>query len=162
MESIDAVKSFYINDIKNSLKKKHFINKDVDRHVELSVSEPQFNSKNETKKQKEVEVVVFKQSKQGVKNNISNSEPLKTKFVPDKNLIKAKKLLKQIEWDVTKFGMKGFSLNDKRKMEEERAIKLGAKPRKNKYINYKVSVLLMLIFKTICLQQSCSPKITNL
>ena len=139
MECSDEVKNFYINQIKknfkdsqpNGVEKSDSENSEAKRSVDLPVI-----LENKLKR-KEVEVVVFKKkeiskqvSSESNKQALSGSDDLK--------LIKAKKLLKQIEWDVTSYGMKGFSLDDKRKLEQQRAISLGAKPRKPKYVNYKV------------------------
>ena len=139
MECSDEVKNFYINQIKknfkdsqpNGVEKSDSENSEAKRSVDLPVI-----LENKLKR-KEVEVVVFKKKKiskqvssESNKQALSGSDDLK--------LIKAKKLLKQIEWDVTSYGMKGFSLDDKRKLEQQRAISLGAKPRKPKYVNYKV------------------------
>lgn len=137
MESVTDIKNFYINDIKKSLNASNLSEKDL-KEEKTNIIPHQAESNKEQKK-KEVEVVVFKRSKKSVASD--SPEPKLPKYTPDKNLLQAKKLLKQIEWDVTKFGMTGFSLKDKRKMEQDRAITLGAKPRKNEYVNYKVSII---------------------
>ncbi|XP_070564844.1 uncharacterized protein C1orf131 homolog [Ptychodera flava] len=45
--------------------------------------------------------------------------------------------LKQARRDVRNFGISGFSYKDKKQIEQQRAIKLGAKPPKKEYVNYK-------------------------
>ncbi|XP_023931671.1 uncharacterized protein C1orf131 homolog isoform X1 [Lingula anatina] len=45
--------------------------------------------------------------------------------------------LRKARWDVLKFGIAGFDKSKKEEAQVALAIKLGAKPKKNKYVNYK-------------------------
>ena len=60
----------------------------------------------------------------------------------DTKFMKTKDLLARLEFDVNTFALSGFSKEEKRKRERDRALKLGAVPRKKKRsekpMNYKV------------------------
>jgi len=144
MDENHNVKQFYLEQIKTILARKNIslIEDNEQQQQQTHVTEK--SNSNENCSKRKIEVVVFKD-----KNSKSSKTKLNKKSLPttssiteDQKLLKAKNLLKEIEWDVTSFGLKGFSLDEKRKMEQERAIRLGAKPRKQKYINYKVRLCL--------------------
>lgn len=66
------------------------------------------------------------------KPNVANQKSsIETKF------LKSKDLLAKLEFDVNTFALSGFTKEEKRKREKERAVKLGAKARKGKSVNYK-------------------------
>ena len=141
MDNNCKVKQFYLDQIKEVLAQKNIsIEESCQKQPRSSIEN---SNSEETSKKRKVEVVVFKDKNPGFKKvNISKKKLMSPNEVTeDQKMLKAKKLLKEIEWDVTSFGLKGFSLDEKRKLEQERAIRLGAKPRKQKYVNYKVSYL---------------------
>lgn len=104
-----------------------------------------------TKPKKEVEVVVFKSRKSrkekvekpnNVNSNCIETEP-KLETRPNKSKFSNERLnsaevLEKLKFTVGSFGMKAFSKEEQREHEQRRAIKLGAKPTKRKYVNYKV------------------------
>jgi len=63
----------------------------------------------------------------------------------DTKFMKTKDLLARLEFDVNTFALSGFSKEEKRKRERDRALKLGAVPRKKKRsekpMNYKEFIL---------------------
>lgn len=84
----------------------------------------------EKSKRKEVEVIVFdsnskKREGKQMKQNLETTEP--------KPLID----LEKARHDVYRFGITGFDKEKAESAKEDLAIKLGAKPPKRKYMNYK-------------------------
>ena len=138
MAGSHKIKQFYLNQIKDVLSQKNISLTDGNDDKEKNIPAESISPVCSTRKRK-IEVVVFKDKNSKLK---TNSQKMKnapiSKDTEDEKLLKAKSLLKEIEWDVTSFGLKGFSLEEKRKMEQDRAIRLGAKPRKQKCVNYKV------------------------
>lgn len=104
-----------------------------------------------------VQVVVYKPSKQSVANNFNEKQlsgsnkalqiQTKTKFKKTKRIDpinQSKKTLEKLRHDVKQFALKSYTPEERRKAEQERAVKLGAIPKKKPYINYKV---FFIIFK---------------
>ena len=147
MASGKNIKQFYLNQIKEILEKKNIPLNETKPSLCISDNPSDKVCPNILSKKQDVEVVVFKEPKGARKMTAAKQKPPSSNHNmnsdKDASLLQAKQLLKQIEFDVSSYGMKGFSLEEKRKLEQERAIKLGAKPRKQKYVNYKVIALVI-------------------
>ena len=140
MDGQYSIKKFYLNQIEEILTQKQPAGNEAPNKTQENVQHEAASSNKQSEKH-EVEVVVFKNqrvSRSSATNSTKKKTLKATSASEDTNLLKAKQLLKEIEWDVTSFGLKGFSLTEKRKMEQDRAIRLGAQPRKSSYVNYKV------------------------
>ncbi|KAJ8921733.1 hypothetical protein NQ315_010643 [Exocentrus adspersus] len=74
--------------------------------------------------------VSYESYKSAKEKKIGRPQTIKDKAQVDFNIKKAKQ-------EIIKFGMSGFDPHRKEEAEIQLAIKLGAKPPKNKYINYK-------------------------
>ncbi|XP_002733188.1 40S small subunit processome assembly factor 1-like [Saccoglossus kowalevskii] len=96
-------------------------------------------SKNDVEKQhpkkRMPEVIVFEDHKRKKKRTEETSDI--AQITDGKNDQISVMSLKDARKDVRNFGISGFSYRDRRKLEEQRAIKLGAKAPKKQYINYK-------------------------
>ncbi|CAK8672445.1 unnamed protein product [Clavelina lepadiformis] len=142
MESAETLNQFYVDEIQRKIKRSR------KKTNKRTLAEETCQTSKELKKTKklqqiskrEVEVVVFKCKKR----ELSKESKTKTtglnvneNFTELSNL-KTRKLLDKLQWDVTSFGLEGFSKEEKRKLEQERAVNLGAKPKKRPFTNYKV------------------------
>ncbi|KAE8741628.1 hypothetical protein FOCC_FOCC012830 [Frankliniella occidentalis] len=89
----------------------------------------------------EFEEVVFNSHKRKEKNE-SASAPVKKKNklpdpIPKRENDEQHKFLKKARYEVMRFGMTGFDAAKREETKQAIAISLGAKPKKNKGINYK-------------------------
>jgi GTP cyclohydrolase FolE2 len=80
----------------------------------------------------DIQVVVHKNKKTGINVGRAYVDKLKDKKVQTKDLD-----MKKVRYEVFKFGMSGFKPEKKEEVKVALAIKLGAKPPKNKGYNYK-------------------------
>jgi len=132
ISSLD-LKNYYLKELqcksqhtKNAVQRKNCKRTASEKNIEEAFSQSK----------KPVEVVVFKKHKRKIPVEPATSD---TEIINDDLGFNSSKLLSKLQWDVTSFGLQGFTKEKKRKFEQERAIKLGAKPKKREYINYKVS-----------------------
>lgn len=126
-------------------------------HTDETLAEQQGASSNnsdiETAPQKvQPQVVVFhtnRKRKQRDQPNVqtskhtgsdSNETPSGVEFDVGNGRLNSKEVLKKIQFDVGSFGMKSFSKEKQREQERQRAIRLGAKPPKNKSKNYRLYI----------------------
>jgi hypothetical protein len=79
-----------------------------------------------------IQVVVHKNKKTGINVRCSHVDKLKDKKIETKEVD-----MKKVRYEVFKFGMSGFKPEKKEEVKVALAIKLGAKPPKNKGYNYK-------------------------
>jgi hypothetical protein len=79
-----------------------------------------------------IQIVVHKNKKKDVK-----IKPLSMEQLKDNKAEKKEMDMKKVRYEVFKFGMSGFKAEKKEEVKVALAIKLGAKPPKNKYCNYK-------------------------
>lgn len=79
-----------------------------------------------------IQVVVHKNKKKGVE-----IKPLHMDQLKDNKAEKNEMDMKKVRYEVFKFGMSGFKAEKKEEVKVALAIKLGAKPPKRKYYNYK-------------------------
>nr|XP_039254459.1 uncharacterized protein C1orf131-like [Styela clava] len=103
---------------------------------------------NDNKLKKEVEIVIFKSRKtKNEEPEIKKASPTivgtdskfnipKCKYTNER--LNSSEVLEKLKFSVGSFGMKAFSKEEQREHERKRAIKLGAKPTKRKYVNYKI------------------------
>lgn len=88
---------------------------------------------------KEPEIVVFKsRNHKIVKRNEKSTEKEEILVLNNSEEMNSKEILEKLKFDVGSFGLKGFSIEEQRRQEKQRAIKLGAKPERREYVNYKV------------------------
>jgi len=52
-------------------------------------------------------------------------------------IMQSKKTLEKLKHDVKQFSLQGFTIEERRNLERQRAMKLGAKPKKREFVNYK-------------------------
>ncbi|PNF41886.1 hypothetical protein B7P43_G15547 [Cryptotermes secundus] len=79
-----------------------------------------------------IQIVVHKNKKKDV-----NIKPLHIDQLKDNRAEKKEMDMKKVRYEVFKFGMSGFKAEKKEEVKVALAIKLGAKPPKHKYYNYK-------------------------
>lgn len=79
-----------------------------------------------------IQIVVHKHKKAGINVRRAHVEELKCKKIETKEMD-----MKKVRFEVFKFGMSGFKPEKKEEVKVALAIKLGAKPPKNKGYNYK-------------------------
>ncbi|XP_026694091.2 40S small subunit processome assembly factor 1-like [Ciona intestinalis] len=151
MLSVEDLNSYYLEEIRknentdqlkdeNKVKTKtsNKVNKPTEKNGDYEDKNDVKHIEKEQTKKKDVEVVVFKKRKTTHPKTIQKTgEVLSTPPETDGRL-KSRKLLKKLQFDVASYGLKGFSKEDKRKLEQKRAVELGAKPKKREYVNYKV------------------------
>ncbi|XP_020032226.2 40S small subunit processome assembly factor 1 isoform X2 [Castor canadensis] len=86
-----------------------------------------------------VEVVEFYSKSKNRKLKPDQDEHTKTKTsIPEKDVAIQEFNLEKARLEVHRFGITGYGKGKERVLEQERAIMLGAKPPKNRYVNYKV------------------------
>ncbi|XP_033110298.1 uncharacterized protein C1orf131 homolog, partial [Anneissia japonica] len=124
-------------DSDNANSQKTYKLSDFDKEIEIfkqseDLKKEEKASKRKRKKKKpkkEVEVVVFNDPSKRKKKQEEE------KIVDDSR--DGIMSLKKAKIDVHQFGLGGFTYEDKEKMEMQRAIRLGARPLKKEYMNYK-------------------------
>ncbi|XP_047115286.1 uncharacterized protein C1orf131 [Schistocerca piceifrons] len=79
------------------------------------------------------ECVVFEDKRKGVVGRNSSSKKNAKKSVLNSSDID----IRRVKREVIKFGLSGFDAKTKQEAKIEQAIRLGAKPPKKKYVNYK-------------------------
>nr|XP_026694091.1 uncharacterized protein C1orf131-like [Ciona intestinalis] len=133
-ENTDQVK----NENKAKTKTSNKVNKPEKYNDEYADKNDIKQIEKEQTKKRDVEVVVFKKRKTTQPKTIQKAGQVLSAAPETDGRLKSRKLLKKLQFDVSSFGLKGFSKEDKRKLEQKRAVELGAKPKKREYVNYKV------------------------
>lgn len=85
---------------------------------------------------KNFQTVVYESYKPKEKRK-KNEEPIKIESNNYNKISENEFNIKKARHEIIKFGISGFDSSEKQKANVQLAIKLGAKPPKNKYINYK-------------------------
>nr|CAB3226636.1 uncharacterized protein C1orf131-like [Phallusia mammillata] len=141
----EELKEFYLSQLRNKESQDvQTKSKRTKKKVNNQTNEQQYDVEEKSSSpiavqpSRKVEVVVFKRHKTNKKKIFDEKSTEETVDDTDMSRLKPKKLLSKLQWDVTAFGLEGYSKEEKRKLEAERAIKLGAKPKKRQYVNYKV------------------------
>ncbi|XP_026560945.1 uncharacterized protein C1orf131 homolog [Pseudonaja textilis] len=89
----------------------------------------------------QVEVVTFlgRHTKKKAKLEIPGSDDLKAKMDAEEPCMDTQEFrLDKARLEVHRLGITGFTKKEQRVLEQERAVRLGAKPLKKEYVNYKI------------------------
>uniref|UniRef100_A0A8C6X9W4 Chromosome 1 open reading frame 131 n=1 Tax=Naja naja TaxID=35670 RepID=A0A8C6X9W4_NAJNA len=89
----------------------------------------------------QVEVVTFlgRHTKKKAKLEIPGSDDLKAKMDAEELCMDTQEFrLEKARLEVHRLGITGFTKKEQRVLEQERAVRLGAKPLKKEYVNYKI------------------------
>lgn len=94
--------------------------------------------KSSTKEKRAARKMAYKTAKPVIAKKKSSAGPSKKGKKVNQNEVAHMAMMDKIHHDVRMYALKALTPDEKREKEAERAVKLGAAPKKREYVNYKV------------------------